>query len=152
MICLLNAAHADDLDALVLIWERAVRATHHFLAEDDIALLKPLIREQYFAAVSLTVARDTTGRPLGFIGCADCKVEMLFVDPSTHRQGIGRALLEHAQVVENAVEVDVNEQNPAALDFYLRQGFEVVDRSPQDGGGRPFPILHMKLATKRKPR
>ena len=45
----------------------------------------------------------------------------------------------------NAQQLDVNEQNPQALGFYFRQGFEVVGRSEQDGMGQPYPLLHMRL-------
>ena len=41
--------------------------------------------------------------------------------------------------------VDVNEQNPDAVGFYKHVGFEVTSRSPLDGMGKPFPILHMAL-------
>ncbi len=44
----------------------------------------------------------------------------------------------------DAPEVDVNEQNTQALDFYLRRGFHVVGRSPLDGQGRPYPLLHLR--------
>jgi putative acetyltransferase len=42
--------------------------------------------------------------------------------------------------------VDVNEQNEQALGFYRHLGFEVVGRSPLDGQGKPYPLLHMTLA------
>jgi len=42
--------------------------------------------------------------------------------------------------------VDVNEQNQEALGFYNHLGYEVTGRSPIDGQGRPFPILHLKKA------
>jgi putative acetyltransferase len=41
--------------------------------------------------------------------------------------------------------VDVNEQNPQALGFYRRFGFEVVSRDAVDGLGLPYPILHCAL-------
>ena len=40
--------------------------------------------------------------------------------------------------------VDVNEQNPEAVAFYRRLGFEVEGRSALDSAGRPFPLLHMR--------
>ena len=43
-------------------------------------------------------------------------------------------------------ELDVNEQNPDAVDFYRRRGFEQVGRSPVDSDGRPFPLLHFRRA------
>ena len=44
-----------------------------------------------------------------------------------------------------ATRVDVNEQNPRALGFYLHEGFEVIGRSETDGLGQPYPLLHMRL-------
>ena len=109
-------------------------------------MLKPLLIEQYFPPVQLSCMRDEDGTIAGFLGYAEGKVEMLFVDPTHHGLGIGRALLSDAVGRLGANQVDVNEQNPKALGFYLSQGFAVEDRSPLDGGGRPFPILHLRLA------
>ena len=55
-------------------------------------------------------------------------------------------LLAHARRLKGALSVDVNEQNPQALAFYLQCGFVQVGRSPLDPAGRPFPILHLREA------
>ena len=85
---------AADYPQLLDIWLRAVRATHHFLQPSDIDALLPQLRDVYFPAVELWVAVDPDDQPLGFIGFNENHVEMLFVDPAHHRQGIGRALLQ----------------------------------------------------------
>src|SRR5882762_7760729 len=36
-------AEADDLKPLLAVWERAVRATHHFLEDADVVALRPLV-------------------------------------------------------------------------------------------------------------
>lgn len=41
----------SDHRKLLEIWEASVRATHVFLAEEDLQELKSLILEQYFDAV-----------------------------------------------------------------------------------------------------
>lgn len=145
---LLDRPTEAELPQLVEIWEAAVRATHDFLPESDLQVIKPLLREQYFPAVHLTCARDESGSLLGFLGYADGMVEMLFIDPVHHGKGVGSALLRHAIEQLGATRVDVNEQNTQALGFYLRKGFEITNRSALDGGGRPLPILHMCLAAK----
>lgn len=143
---LLTPANPTDLPRLTDIWEAAVRATHHFLTEDDIALFRPLVREGYLpAAPWLRVARDEAGDLLGFVGVEHGKIEMLFVDPTCHGRGVGRALLELAVAECDARLVDVNEQNPGAVAFYRRMGFVVESRSPVDGLGKPFPLLHLRL-------
>lgn len=145
---LIETPDATDLPHLVEVWERAVRATHDFLPETDLQLIKPLLISQYFPNLQLTCIRNKQGEITGFAGYAESKVEMLFVTPEAHGKGLGKALLLDAINRLGATAVDVNEQNPKALAFYLRQGFEVADRSPLDGAGRPFPILHLKLVTK----
>ena len=136
---------AEDFDQLTEVWEGAVRATHHFLSEADISYLRPLVREQYLPAAQLVGMRDDDGRWLGFLGVATDELEALFVHPAVQRRGIGRRLAEHAIHALGVTRVDVNEQNPGAVAFYERMGFEVAGRSERDGQGRPFPILHMRL-------
>lgn len=139
---------AADYPQLLDIWLRAVRATHHFLQPSDIDALLPQLRDVYFPAVDLWVAEDTDDQPLGFIGFNENHVEMLFVDPAHHRQGIGRALLDFGRQSRSAMSVDVNEQNPQATALYQHYGFVQTGRSPLDGEGRPFPLLHMNLPTR----
>lgn len=70
---------------------------------------------------------------------------MLFVRPEYRGRGCGRKLVEWAVARQGADSVDVNEQNPQAMGFYLRMGFAVAGRSETDDAGRPFPILHLRL-------
>lgn len=141
----IEAAGKWEHPTLIGIWEDSVRATHHFLQEADIAALRPLILEHYFDAVRLYCARQD-GVIAGFIGVADGNIEMLFVAPAGMGQGVGRQLVTHAIAELGASRVDVNEQNQGACGFYRRMGFVVVGRSPLDGEGRPYPLLHLALA------
>ena len=80
----------------------------------------------------------------GFAGVATGKVEMLFIHPDHRGQGIGKCLLMFAINELNAERLDVNEQNPQAIGFYLKQGFEVIGRCENDGLGQPYPLLHLR--------
>ncbi|MGE6117916.1 acetyltransferase [Aeromonas salmonicida] len=141
----IEQAKTRDHPTLISLWEASVRATHHFLPEAEIDVLKPLILEHYFAAVDLVCARDETGIA-GFCGVHDGNIEMLFLAPEARGRGIGRLLVAHAISRQGATRVDVNEQNAQALGFYQRMGFVVTGRSPLDGQGKPYPLLHMVLA------
>jgi len=139
-----QATNADH-PQLLNIWLRSVRATHHFLQESDIKALLPQLRDIYLPAVELWVTVDAEDCPLGFIGLNENHVEMLFIEPDLRGKGIGRALLDHACSLRSQMSVDVNEQNPEAVGFYLHYGFVQTGRSPLDGEGRPFPLLHLSL-------
>lgn len=135
-----------DYPALIDLWEASVRATHHFLPEAEILALKPLILEHYFDAVTLHSARTEEGQITGFSGVYEGKLEMLFVAPGARDSGVGRLLVAHAITQGGATQVDVNEQNEQAVGFYLKMGFTVTGRSPLDGQGKPYPLLHMALS------
>lgn len=139
-------ATEQDYDDLMRVWEASVRSSHHFLTEDDIQFYKPLIRNEYFPAVTLHIIRDEHSKHIAaFMGLSDELIEMLFVDPSQQGKGYGKLLIEYAIREKNIRKVDVNEQNDQALQFYLNRGFEVTARDATDGQGKPFPILHMQL-------
>ena len=142
---LIRQATNADHPLLLDLWLRSVRATHHFLQPSDIDALLPQLRDIYLPAVELWVAVDGQDLPTGFIGLNENHVEMLFIEPDLCGQGIGRALLDHARHSRSGLSVDVNEQNPEAVGFYLHYGFVQTGRSPLDGEGRPFPLLHMRL-------
>ena len=135
-----------DYPALIKLWEASVRATHHFLPQAEILVLKPLILEHYFDAVTLHCARTEEGNIAGFSGLHEGKLEMLFVAPEARGGGVGRLLVEHAIGQVGMTQVDVNEQNEQAVGFYLKMGFTVTGRSALDGQGKPYPLLHMALA------
>jgi putative acetyltransferase len=136
----------DDRAPLLSLWERSVRATHHFLAEGDIELFRPLVAEFLAGeATELWVLRDDQDRPIGFLGLSAHAIEALFLDPDWRGRGCGRLLVEHAQARRGGtLAVDVNEQNVAARGFYEALGFIVTGRSPVDDTGRPYPVLHMR--------
>lgn len=135
-----------DYPELVAVWEASVRATHDFLGEQDIAFFKPLLLSDYLPAVRLACTKTAAGAISGFVGVAENKIEMLFIDPARRGQGLGKTLLDYAVTELGADKVDVNEQNAQAVGFYRHLGFRTVARSPLDGSGKPFPLLHMALA------
>jgi putative acetyltransferase len=143
-----SPVRAEDYERVVEVWEASVRATHHFVAESDIEIFRPMVRGA-LPHIALACVRDSERIVAGFTAVADGKVEMLFIHPDGRGQGIGRRLLTYAVDVMGATGLDCNEQNEQALGFYLRMGFEVVGRSELDGSGKPYPLLHMQLVGKK---
>lgn len=133
-----------EYPALVEIWRGAVLATHDFLDAEDFKRIESRLASDYFPAVTLLVA-ERDGAVVGFAGVAEGSTEMLFVAHDARGTGVGTVLLREAVTAHGATRVDVNEQNPAALGFYLSRGFERVGRSELDGDGRPYPLLHLAL-------
>lgn len=140
----LDEQTAKTQDLLLNLWERSVRASHNFLSQSDVEGLIPFVKQGLLEIPVLTVA--FAGEvPVGFIGLADRKIEMLFVEPSCMGKGVGRRLMKWGVANCNANLIDVNEQNSHALSVYEHWGFEIYERTEVDEQGNPFPILKMRL-------
>lgn len=88
--------------------------------------------------------KTNEGKLCAFIGLSDDKIEMLFVSPKFFKNGCGRRLVDFAERKKNIKKVDVNEENPQALAFYLHMGFNIAGRSEVDGNGKPHPLLFLQ--------
>lgn len=134
----------ENYEELRDVWEKSVRATHHFLQEKDIQNIKEKIFE-YFACVDIFGMKNQKGDITGFIGIADGKIEMLFINPEYFGQKIGKNFVSFAVKDMQSFFVDVNEQNTGAYEFYKKMGAVVISRDEFDSEGNPFPILHLKF-------
>ena len=135
----------SDYKELLNVWESSVRATHHFLKEEDFNEIKSSLKKEYFPLVELKCIKNDNGEIIAFMGINDDKLEMLFVHDDMRNKGIGKVLLRHAIEQCHISKVDVNEQNEQAVGFYQKHGFRVTKRSELDGQGKPYPILEMEL-------
>ena len=129
-------------DELIDVWEKSVRSSHHFLAEEDLAYYRPRIRDIYFDAVDVYVIRNPN--VVAFMGLSEDIVEMLFVLPSEKGKGYGSALLNYAFEEKHIHKIDVNEQNTEAYQFYINRGYHVRARDEVDADGKPYPIVHLE--------
>ncbi|MEI6948772.1 GNAT family N-acetyltransferase [Paraflavisolibacter sp. H34] len=125
-------------------WERSVIATHDFLTQPDFEEIKKLVSSIDFHQLQVYCLTNKD-LVLGFIGVADKKIEMLFLNPEYFGQGHGQRLLNFAVKELGADKLDVNEQNTKALKFYQKFGFVIIERTDKDDQGRNYPLLRMKL-------
>lgn len=138
-------AKPSDYKEITDVWQASVKATHHFLPSDFTENLREQVETVYLPMVQLYCAKNEDGKILGFLGVADQKIEMLFLDPDARGKGIGKQLTEFAIQTLKVNAVDVNEQNEQAVGFYLKMGFKQIGRSEKDGQGNDYPILHLSL-------
>ena len=130
------------LEVLLRIWERSVRATHLFLSDAEVRRIKEYVPQALKRVEHLIVAEAE--KPIAFMGTQNGRLEMLFIVPEERGKGIGRQLLQYGVENYGVFEVTVNEQNPQAVGFYERMGFETYKRTELDEEGAPYPLLYMK--------
>ncbi|MEG2243832.1 MAG: GNAT family N-acetyltransferase, partial [Muribaculaceae bacterium] len=64
-----NPDKTDTLiDTLIALWKASVRATHHFLTEDDIQKLIPFVRTGLSDIGTLIVVSNDNHAPIAFMG------------------------------------------------------------------------------------
>lgn len=139
----LRLAGERDLDALTDLWERAARTSHGFMADDDFADAHPYVRDALLPSMDVWIA-EREGEPVGFAGVREeagqVHLDLLYVEPAAHGQGVGTALVRH--VAPTSVEVYAG--NSRGLGFYASHGFERLRSHTHDAFGRPFPIIHLR--------
>jgi putative acetyltransferase len=139
----IRRARADEGERIIEIWRGAVDATHNFLSDSDRAAIDDEVCD-FLPQAPLLLAVDQDDRPLAFMLMEGGHMEALFVDAAFHGQGIGAELVRYGLALVPRMTTDVNEQNAQAIGFYERLGFRRIGRSPLDGQGRPYPLIHLQ--------
>lgn len=134
----------SDREQILKVWEDSVIATHSFLTTDDFEEIKVFVSNMNFNDFQLFCLSNEQ-LIIGFIGVANRKIEMLFIDPKYIRKGFGEKLLKFAVNELKADKVDVNEQNDTACKFYQKFGFTTFERTEKDDQGKNYPLLRMNL-------
>lgn len=132
-------------EQLIAVWEKSVRATHHFVTQEEVARLKELVKQIDFNSYSV-YCLVSENKVLGFLGVEDHVIESLFLDPDYIGQKLGAKLMNFAINELKADKVNVNEQNSDAIQFYSKFGFVTYERTEKDEYGNDYPILKMKLS------
>ena len=110
-----NDRTPEQIEKLLPVWERSVRATHIFLSNEEILQIKNYVPMAFSGVEHLLVAQDEHGAPVGFMGINDHSLEILFLDPEHRGHGLGRKLLEYGIAHYDVQTLAVNEQNPRRI-------------------------------------
>ncbi|MEM8672864.1 MAG: GNAT family N-acetyltransferase [Cyanobacteria bacterium P01_G01_bin.67] len=132
----------DDLKAVISSWENASKVAHPFLSEDFLAQERINIAELYLPNAETWVA-DLDGKVIGFIALIGNEVGAIFLQPSYHGRGIGKALMDKAQELRGSLEVEVFTKNSIGRKFYSNYGFEKIEEKVHDKTG--YDLLRLRF-------
>ena len=127
----LRPARTADAPAITQVFQAARAHSLPFLpnlhtdAEDHAFFARVLTREE------VTVG-EAQGRVVAFLALDGDELDHLYVHPDQHRQGLGTALVRHAQAARTRLELWVFQRNTGALAFYEAHGFAIVGATDGD--------------------
>jgi putative acetyltransferase len=131
---LIREYRSEDTDALVAIWRAASELAHPFLTDTFMEQEAINLRELYFPNAETWVIEDD-GKPAGFVALVGDEIGGLFLDPSLHGRGLGKALVDHVVALKGPLRVEVFEKNTIGRRFYERYGFEEVSNYVHEPSG-----------------
>lgn len=131
----IRAYRAGDLEPVMRVWKAANAVAHPFLSAEFVAQAEKEIREIYIPMTE-TFVLEEEGRITGFIALLGNQIGGLFLDPSRHGKGLGRALVDHAFALKGPLKVDVFRDNSRGRKFYERYGFEFVADELHEASGQ----------------
>lgn len=156
---MIRRATDTDTDRLCEIWLYSNLDAHNFIPEKYWRDNLPLVRESLKEAEIYVFEDEGIS---GFIGLtelvgvdfehkADTRLKKgepeiprepevkyiagLFVDASKRAKGTGKALLDFAKRENDCLYLSVYEKNPRAVNFYLREGFEIIKENIDEATG-----------------
>ena len=136
--------NSKNYKGIITVWNKAIRATHNFLSEDDIQILERKTLIELFESVSIYGIRVNNKELAEFVGINQNIIEMLFVSPDFTKKGIGSFLLNFAITENGAHKLEVYEHNKNAIRLYEKSGFIKASREDCDPLiNKPYSILKM---------
>jgi len=141
----IRAYKESDLNAVLDSWEAATRLAHEFMADNFIALQRKNVAEVYLPNTDTWVA-EVDGDVMGFIALVGSEVGAIFLQPSHHGKGIGKALMDKAQSLHGNLEVEVFKENTIGRNFYSKYGFELLEEKFHEPTGQK--LLRLKYMAK----
>jgi len=116
----------DDYEPTVALWREVSRVTYTFLTphteDEDRAYFRNVIAVEN----DLWVAEDD-GRIAGYLAIRQDYIDRLYVAVDRQGEGVGTALLEHAQRLSpTGLRLCTHQKNVQACRFYERRGFTAL--------------------------
>lgn len=115
----------EDIEPVMDAWRQANALAHPFLTEAYVAQVEREIRNIYMPNAE-TYVLEEDGKVVGFIALLGNEIGGLFLDPSKHGKGYGKAMVDHAFALKGPLKVEVFRDNEIGRPFYERYGFEFI--------------------------
>ncbi|HJX77772.1 GNAT family N-acetyltransferase [Glutamicibacter sp.] len=138
----------EEVPELLDVWRSSVEGRRDFLSASDLNSVASTL-ETVYAQRSLVYVAQLGTRIVGFMSMGDERVELLWVHHEHRHAGVGRALVAFAYSKQNNVQMVVNAQNAAGIDFFRSCGFELsAEEKLSTGPAAKISLRHSGVGAK----
>lgn len=126
----LTNLNQDDLQKLISIWYQTNKEAHDFISEHYWEENIPFLRQELpKSCVFICLINQEI---VGFIGLVETYIAGIFVKSEYQKMGIGTSLLNEVKEIKSELSLSVYQKNQQAFQFYLAQGFSVIQEKLDD--------------------
>jgi ribosomal protein S18 acetylase RimI-like enzyme len=132
----------DDVEEIMKIWLDTNILTHNYIDANYYIDNFDAVKEMMFNA-DIFVYQEN-GIINGFIGLINDYIAGIFVLNQCQSKGIGKKLLNHTKEKYDKLSLHVYKKNSRALNFYLREGFSILEEKTDENTGEIELIMNWK--------
>jgi putative acetyltransferase len=125
----------EDIEAVISSWRLSSELAHPFLTQESLDQESDNVRNVYMSLAETWVT-EVNDHVVGFISLIENEIGGLFLDPTYHRRGFGRAMVDMAVSEKGALLVEVFKENSIGRGFYNSYGFLKVDEFVHEASGQ----------------
>ncbi|EGS6501011.1 GNAT family N-acetyltransferase [Vibrio parahaemolyticus] len=115
-----------DIESVLHVWLKTSIKAYNFIPPEFWESELESMRNIYIPASELFVYEQDSN-VVGFYALKDNELAAIFLLPECQGHGVGKQLLSHAKEQREELRLTVYKENRASYDFYLSQGFKVIN-------------------------
>ncbi|WP_134699333.1 N-acetyltransferase [Ammoniphilus sp. YIM 78166] len=119
----------EDMDPVLEIWLNGSLQAHEFIDSSYWHAAKTQMKNEYIPLSDTYVITEDAKHVLGFVSMVGDYLAALFIDCAQQNKGYGKRLLDFMKEKHERLELKVYQKNTSAVEFYLRNGFEITGES-----------------------
>lgn len=116
-----------DIDNVMEIWLTENIKAHDFIPKEYWEKNFEYVKKVLPNAEIYVYLEDE--KIVGFIGLNDNYIEGIFIDSKYQHKGISTALLKKTKELKDELTLSAYKKNTKAIQFYLKNGFEIVEEN-----------------------
>lgn len=115
----------EEIDDVLDVWINASIQAHGFIDEEFWKSKIDAMRKIYIPNSETYIFTENKFIK-GFLSLHGDTLAAMFVSPEFQSNGIGRKLMEKVKTLRNRLELTVYKENPKAVEFYKKCGFNII--------------------------